>query len=162
MLKHVSDLVLDEVLTLINTAWENGQLPADWKHAVVVPILKPGKVATSPGSYRPIALTSVLCKTMERMVTNRLVYMLERRDFFSPYQSGFGLGRSTMDSVLMLDLDVRRALANKEVVAAVFLDIEKAYDILWKDGLVVKLFDAGIRGRMLNWIRDFLKDRTYR
>lgn len=50
MLKHVSDLVLDEILALINTVWENGQLPEDWKHAVVVPILKPGKVATSPGS----------------------------------------------------------------------------------------------------------------
>lgn len=116
MLKHVSDLVLDEILALINVVWENGQFPADWKHAVVVPILNPGNVATSPGSYRPVVLTSVLCKTMERMVTNRLVHMLERRDFFSPYQSGFRLGRSTMDSVLMLDLDVRRALANKEVV----------------------------------------------
>lgn len=58
-----------------------------------------------------------------------------------------------MDSVLVLDRDIKRALVNKEVVIGVFLDIERAYDMLWKEGLVIKLYDAGIRGRMLNWIK---------
>lgn len=47
--------------------------------------------------------------------------------FFVPYQSGFRLDWSTMDSVLMLDLDLKKALVNKEAVVAVFLDIEEAY-----------------------------------
>ncbi len=59
-----------------------------------------------------------------------------------------------MDSILVLDLDIRRAIANKEVVISVFLDIEKAYDTVWKEGLMIKLYDAGIRGRMLNWIKN--------
>ncbi len=118
--------------------------PAAWKHAVVVPILKPGKEAAKPGSYRPIALTSVMCKIMERMVTDWLTYKLEKRGRFTPIQSGFRVGRSTMDSVLALDLDIRKAKSNKEAVVAVFLDTEKAYDILWKEGLVIKLFNAGI------------------
>lgn len=65
-----------------------------------------------------------------------------------------------MDSIVMLDLDIRKALANKEAVVGVFLDIEKAYDMLWKEGLGLKLYDDGIRGRMLNWINNFLRDRT--
>lgn len=48
---------------------------------MIVPILKPGKEAECPGSYRPIALTAVICKIMERMVTDRLVYRLEKKGF---------------------------------------------------------------------------------
>lgn len=157
--KQMDDMALGELLALMNTVWQEG-IPAEWKHAVVVPILKPGKEASSPDSYRPIALTAVMCKVMERMVTDRLVYYLERQDYFAPHQSGFRLGRGTMDAVLGLDRDIKRALVNREVVVAVFLDIERAYDMLWKEGLVLKLYDAGIRGRMLNWIREFLVDRT--
>lgn len=126
---------------------------------MIVPILKPGKEAESPGSYRPIALTAVICKIMERMVTDRLVYRLEKKGFFSTYQNGFRLGRGTMDSILVLDDDIKKALVNKEVVVGVFFDIEKAYDMLWKEGVIIKLYDAGIRGRMINWIKDFLRLR---
>ena len=65
-----------------------------------------------------------------------------------------------MDSVISLDSDVKKAMVNKEGVAAVFLDIEKACDMLWKEGLIIKLYDAGIRGRMLNWVQDFLKNSS--
>ena len=65
------------MLALINNVWEGGCLPKEWKHAVIIPIVKPGKQADSPSSYRPIALTSVLCKIMERMITDRLVDKLE-------------------------------------------------------------------------------------
>ncbi len=135
---------MDEVLALKNTVWEEGVIPAAWKHAIVVPILKAGKEAAKPGPYRPTALTSVMCKIMERIVTNRLTYKLEEQGWFTPIQSGLRVGRSTMDSVLALDLDIRKAKSSKEAVVAVFLDIEKAYDMLWKEGLVIKLFNAGI------------------
>lgn len=65
-----------------------------------------------------------------------------------------------MDSVLTLDLDIKRAMANKEGLVAIFLDIEKAYDMLWKEGLMIRLYDAGVRGRILNWIRAFLQNRA--
>ena len=53
--------------------WAEGYLLKEWKHAVVVPTLKPGKNPSDPSSYHPVALTTVLCKIMEKMVTNRLV-----------------------------------------------------------------------------------------
>jgi len=159
IVKNLSVIVLEEILALMNHIWQEGRLPSAWKHALVVPILKPGKDASKAGSYRPIALTSVLCKIMERMVTDRLVYKLEKKGWFTSVQSGFRRGRSTMDAVTSLDSDIKKAMVNREVLLAVFIDIEKAYDMLWKEGLVIKLYEAGVRGRMINWIQDFLKDR---
>lgn len=160
MLKHLDDVVLEEILSLFNRIWEEGKLPEKWKHAVVIPILKPGKDPSAPSSYRPIALTAVLCKVMERMVTNRLVYVLETNNHFVNYQNGFRIGRNTLDSIAVLDQDIRKAIINKESVLSVFLDIEKAYDSMWKDGLLIKLHGAGIRGKMFHWIKDFLNNRS--
>jgi len=114
-------------------------LPTGWKHSVIVPIGKPGKDKTNVKSYRPIVLTSNLCKLMERMVTKRLGYTLESRGLITPYQSGFCAGRTTMDPVVCLENEIRKAQFNKESVLAVFFDIEKAYDMLWKEGLLIKL-----------------------
>lgn len=82
LLKHLEEGALEEMLALYNYVWEAGMLPTKWKHALVVPILKPGKDPSSPSSYRPIALTSVMCKVIERMVTNRLMHFLESNNFF--------------------------------------------------------------------------------
>lgn len=158
VLRQLDDAVLDELLAFINTVWKEG-ISDEWRHAVLVPILKPGKEANRPDSYRPIALTAVICKVIERTVTDHLVHCLVQRGYFAPHQTGFRLGRGTMDAVLGLDRDIKRALVNKEAVVAVFLDIERAYDMLWKEGLIIKLYDAGIQGRMLNWIREFLAGR---
>lgn len=125
-----------------------------------MPIAKPGKDKAQPSSYRPIGLTSNLCKLMERMVMSRLVYFIEKKGLFSQYQSGFRKGRSTMDSVVSLEAAIRKAQVNKEVVVGVFFDIEKAYDMLWKEGLLMKLDKMGITGKMYDWIKDFLLNRT--
>lgn len=160
MLEHVSDILLEELLSLMNEIWRQGRLPKLWKHAVVIPVLKPGKDPSSPSSYRPIALTSVLCKVMERMITDRLVHFLESKGALVEYQSGFRKGRCTMDNVMALDYEVRRAFANKESLVGVFLDIERAYDMVWREGLLVKLSGYGVCGRMFEWIRNFLEERT--
>ena len=69
--------------------------------ALIVPVLKQGKV--DPSNYRPNALTSQLVKTMEKMVTERLMYFIEIRDLFSLCLSRFHIGRNAMDSVLCLE-----------------------------------------------------------
>ena len=103
MLKHLGEKTLKELLKLYNKVWEKGRLPAVWKEAVVIPIRKPGKDPVKPSSYRPIALTSNICKIMERMITERLTYQLEKTGKIASYQSGFRRGRNTMDPVIRLD-----------------------------------------------------------
>lgn len=85
MIKHLSDPSLIVILNLYNKVWNSGKLPMEWKHGVIIPVAKPGKDHTQPINYRPIALTSNICKIMERMVMSRLVYVIERRDIFSPF-----------------------------------------------------------------------------
>jgi len=73
MLKHLPSEVLHILLNILNDIWLTGNCPSSWRPSYVVPIAKPGNDISNPTNYRPIALTSCVCKVMERMVNNRLV-----------------------------------------------------------------------------------------
>lgn len=64
-----------------------------------------------------------------------------------------------MDNVLCLESEIRKAQSNKEMVIAVFFDVEKAYDMLWKEGLLIKLANLGMKGKMYNCVLSFMFDR---
>ncbi|XP_023190232.1 uncharacterized protein LOC111608691 [Xiphophorus maculatus] len=160
MLSNLSEMSKKILLELYNKVWKEGILPDKWKEAIVIPICKPGKDPHSAESYRPIALTSCIGKIMEKMVNNRLIYYLELKEKIKSYQFGFRKGRSTIDSALCLEYEIRRAQINKESLIAIFLDIEKAYDMLWKEGLLIKIKQMGIRGRIYRWIKNFLTERN--
>ncbi|GFO43077.1 RNA-directed DNA polymerase from mobile element jockey [Plakobranchus ocellatus] len=72
-LRHLPESCLHTLLKLFNNIWTTRDIPPSWREASVVPIPKPGKDPSDPSNYRPIALTSCLCKTLERMVNDRLV-----------------------------------------------------------------------------------------
>ena len=101
-------------------------------------------------------------KTMEKMANDRLAYWVESKGRLQWYQSGFRRGRGTMDPVVCLEDAIRKAQVNRETVVAVFFDIEKAYDMMWTEGLLIKLNKIGVRGRMYRWISAFLSERTLR
>jgi len=69
---------VNTLLQALNNIWFAGNFPPSWRTSTVIPIPKPAKDTSNPNNYRPIALTSCLCKVMERMVNNRLVWFLER------------------------------------------------------------------------------------
>lgn len=125
-----------------------------------MPVKKSGKDHSYPGNYRAIALTSNVSKVMEKMVNDGLVHFLQSKNMLASYQIGFCRGRGLMDPFLCLEDEIRKAQIYKEVVVAVFLDVEKAYDMLCREGLMIKLDGLGIGGRMFNWIWDFLCSRT--
>lgn len=68
ILKKLSPKALEALLDLYNYIWNEGMLPKQWKTAIVLPLAKPGKDITKSSSYRPITLTSTLCKVMEKMI----------------------------------------------------------------------------------------------
>ena len=82
-LTHLPQDCLIILLKLFNTIGLSGEIPSSWKEAIVVPIPKPNRDLSDPTNYRPIALTSCLCKTMERMVNGRLVWVLESKTIIS-------------------------------------------------------------------------------
>lgn len=137
MLSHLRVTTLGIILRSFNMAWNAGKVLLAWKQSAIVLILKPGKISSDPSNYRPITLTLQLGKTMERMVTDR----------------------GAMDYVLCLESEVRINI-KKESLLAVMFDVEKAYDMLWRNGLLIKLNKFGIMGKMFNWVLDFLSKRT--
>ena len=149
------------ILRLFNAIWRRSRLPKAWKHAIVIPILKSGKDPHRTSSYRPISLTSTLSKLMERLVTNRLMWYLEKFNLLSNTQCGFRRGRSTADHIVRLQDLITRHQHNKGYVLAVFVDFERAFDMVWRKGLLIKLKEFGINGRMFDWIADFTTDRTF-
>ena len=122
MLKHLPDTSLETLLNIFNYIWTTGKFPEDWTLATIIPIPKPGKDPAEPNNYRPIALTSCLCKTLERMINKRLTWFLESNNHISRCQSGFRSDRSTTDNLVRLETFIRE----KEHVVAVFFDLEKS------------------------------------
>lgn len=109
MLKHLGFLTQMKLLGLYNKVWVEGRLPISWKEAIIIPIAKPGRDPTNPANYRPIALTSHVGKIMERMIVERMTFYVENKGLLSLYQSGFRKGRGTMDPVVCLETEIRKA-----------------------------------------------------
>lgn len=125
MLRHLSSDSLENLLLFFNLLWEKACFPQAWKHAHIIPLLKPNKDPSQPSSYRPIALTSCLGKTFERLINRRLVYMLESQRVLDNNQCGFRQGRSTLDHLVRLETVIREAFVNRQHCVAVFFDLER-------------------------------------
>ena len=162
MLKNLNLRSRNTLLAFYNHIWSSHEFPSSWREAVVVPILKQDKDGTDPLHYRPIALTSCICKLMEKMVNQRLVWFLEKTEFFDSTQCGFRKNRSTVDHLVSLDSAVRQSFASKQHTFAVFFDIEKAYDTAWRHAILRKLRKAGIRGHMGYFLANFIRERSFR
>ena len=162
MLKLLPQCALDALLATFNALWESGDFPAVWREAIIVPILKPGKTGSDPRDYRPISLTSSLCKLFEKMVNVRFTWYLEYHNIFANAQCGFRKNRSTVDHLVALDTAIRVAFKEKRHVGAIFFDIEAAYDSTWRHGVLMKVFQHGIRGPMGVFLQNFLSDRVFR
>ena len=89
LLKHLPHDSLLLLLYIFNHIWLTQDFPTSWKTTIIIPVPKHGKVFSDPGIYRPIALTSCLCKTMEQMVNSRLTWYIEHHMVITEFQIGF-------------------------------------------------------------------------
>ncbi|GFO13158.1 RNA-directed DNA polymerase from mobile element jockey-like [Plakobranchus ocellatus] len=99
---------------------------------------------------------------MERMVNARLYHYLEQSACLDESQSGFRRHRTTVDQLVRFTQSVINAWQAKSHTVAVFVDLEKAYDRVWRTGLEVRLQEHGITGRMYRWLKAFLTERFIR
>ena len=162
MIQHLGNIALQKLLDIFNLSWNKGELPQIWKEAKMIPILKKGKNKARAASYRPISLTSCVCKTMERIVNSRMKWHLETENIIASEQAGFRQYRSTEDQTTHLAQAIEDAFQDKKVMLATFIDFQKAFDKVWKDGLLVKLQRSGIHGNMYRWTKSYLHNRRAR
>src|SRR5215831_460847 len=102
-----------------------------------------------------------MCKLMEKIVNNRLNWYLEENNILKNYQTGFRKHKNTLDQIMKLQDTIHKFNATKGYTVGVFIDFEKAYDMIWRNGLLAKLKKIGITGNMFAFIKDFLENRTF-
>ena len=153
MIYNLEQIGKQMFLDIINDSWTRGWLPREWRKAIIITVKDPSKKSTSPESYRPIALTCISCKIMEKMILKRLTYFLNIKNLLSQEQYGFREGHYTTDKVLCFCQKIRDAHSRRLThhTAAVFLDLSKAFDRVWNQNLIIKLvYVFRIRERALN------------
>ena len=159
MIKRCHYVMKSYILEIFNKIYSEQCFPQNWKLSVILPLPKVGKDRSQPLNYRPISLTSCLCKLLEKMVNKRLMWYLEQGDYISKTQSGFRQNRSTTDSIVKFETDIRQAITRKEHSVAVFFDLTKAYDMAWRHGIIQKLYSFNLRGNLPIFIRNFMSGR---
>ena len=140
-----------------------GVFPEKWKKANVVPVHKENEKNLKE-NYRPISLLLIFGKILEKLIFDTLYQHLESSSLLNPNQSGFRPGDSTINQLLSIVNSISQAFdCNPPLdVCSVSLDISKAFDRVWHEGLLYKLRRNGISGRLLLLIESFLANRKQR
>jgi hypothetical protein len=153
---------LSKPLSLIfQCSMDTGKVPQDWKIANITAIFKKGNKSDA-GNYRPVSLTSIVCKLMETLVRNSLVDFMNRNNYFSDKQYGFISGRSTVLQLIRVLDTWTEILDRGGCVDVIYCDFMKAFDKVPHKRLCQVLQYYGITGSVLSWITDFLTDRRQR
>ena len=124
---------VDEVSPALKLIFEaslkQSELPTAWKHALIVPAYKGnGKCRSDPESYRPISLTSIVCKLLEHILYSKIMSHLTENEVLSEFQHGFREKRSGESQLLLTVNDFSKALNNGEQIDSILLDFSKAFD----------------------------------
>nr|VZI08040.1 unnamed protein product [Spirometra erinaceieuropaei] len=158
-LKELAGELSKPLSMLFHTSFETGYLPPDWKSAWITPLYKGGS-RVSANNYRPVSLTSICCKIMEKIIKQQLMQFLEQNHLLSDSQHGFRKGRSCVTNLLYCLEHWTRAVDRGDMVHAIYIDFKKAFDSVPHHRLLYKLSRAGVRGKLLMWIRSFLIGRS--
>ncbi|MBY0581070.1 MAG: hypothetical protein K2P53_05265, partial [Rickettsiales bacterium] len=158
-LKSIANIIAIPFSFLFELSMLTGVIPNIWKTAFVCPIFKKGNPSLST-NYRPISMTCISCKVMESIIDNSLKRYLQLNNFISIHQFGFLKRRSTCTQMLASLNEWTTAVNKKKEVDIIYIDFEKAFDSVSHSKLVYKLNCYGIKYELLNWITNFLTDRS--
>ena len=162
MIRHLPQQAKAHLLDIYNKFYKDSFFPHCWKESLIIPILKPGKTPSSPKSYRPIALTSCLSKLFERLLNERLSEYLIMKRVLTTAQSGGQKNRGTLDNLVKLEDVINRTFAAQEHYVSIFFDIERAYDMTWREGIILDMYALGLRGLLPKCIAAFLSERLFK
>ena len=160
-LKQCSEELYKPLCVIFQKSVDEGVLPHDWKTANVTCIFKKGD-KSDPSNYRPVSLTSIVCKILEKIFREVLVNHLSSHGLLSDCQFGFRKNRNTIIQLLSVLEDWTETIDNSLQVDTVYLDFRKAFDSVPHRRLLKKVEAYGISGKILNWLRSFLDGRLQR
>ena len=144
---------------IFNSTLKSRFVPKDWKVADVTTIFKKGKRELS-GNYRPVSLTSVVCKIMESIIRDGIIDHMKQNNLFSKKQFGFISGCSTVLQMLHVMEIWTSILDERASIDTIYCDYMKAFDKVPHKRLINKLSAYGLSESVVEWIKSFLSDRT--
>jgi hypothetical protein len=151
---------LAEIITFIfNECLAKNVVPSQWREANIAPVpkvKKPGK----PEDYRPVCLTSTLCKVLERILA-KIIFQRTKSLWLNNQQFGFLPGMSTTDALIQVIEDWANAIDKNQIIWAIFFDFSKAFDLVDHEILMRKL-EKYLPRWMTSWIAKYLLDRKQR
>ena len=141
-------------------SFDTGTIPSELKMQFITPVFKKGDKRKA-GNYRPISLTSHIIKIFERIVRRNIISYLETNKIITDTQHGFRSGRSCFTQLLDHMENIYKNLQENKEVDVIYLDYAKAFDKVDHEILLVKLKKLGIKGKLLQWIKDFLSNNRF-
>ena len=154
LIKKLCNSLCRPLSLLFNQFISIGFFPDFWRRAVVIPVFKKGATG-SLSNYRPISLTCVLSKVMERIVSRKVCDHLRLNNILSPDQHGFLNKRSTCTNLLKCYNDWSLSIQSREQTTVIYVDFSKAFDVVSHAKLFYRLHSYGIRENVLLWLKSF-------
>ena len=146
---------------VVNLSLKEGVVPFEWKEANIIPLFKKGSRNKSE-NYRPVSLTSVICKLLERLIKDRMVDFLVKHKLLNSSQHGFLKARSCLTNMLCFWEEITKWIDVGSPVDIIYLDFQKAFDKVPHQRLLLKLKIRGIGDSITDWIEQWVTDRRQR
>ena len=161
IIKLCENSICKNLSIIFNDCLNEGKFPHERKKAKVVSVLKKGN-KQSLENYRTIFLQPICSKVFERLIYNEIFTFFTENSLTSPNQSGFTPGDSCVNQLLVITYKICKLFVEEFEVRGIFLDISKAFDKVWQEGLLLKLNQNDISRNFLKLLRDFLSCRKQR
>ena len=159
LLKELSQEISEPLQIIFNNTIKYNILPDDWKKANITAIFKKGK-RNLASNYRPVSLTSIVCKIMEKIVRDHIITHMKNNKLFSSKQYGFINGRSTVLQLLNVLDKWTEVIDQGFAVDCVYMDFMKAFDTVPHRRLLGKMRSYKIDTKVISWVQDFLSQRV--
>ena len=163
MIKLCGESICTPLRIIFQNIIDTGTFPDQWKEANVTPVHKK-KDKQTVSNYRPISLLPLFAKIFERIVFKNLYNYLKSNNLITKNQSGFTPGDSGTNQLISLIHDIHKAFDDNRCleVRSVYLDMSKAFDKVWHEGLLHKLRQNGLEGNILKFFESYLSNRKQR
>jgi len=157
MIKNGGDCLTESMFKLFKKIVETNVIPKQWNLGIIIPIFKKGNI-NDLNNYRGITLTSCVSKIFNRIVANEISKFIEKDNALSEVQGGFRKNYRCEDHIFTLkSITACRRAEGKDTYMA-FLDFRKAFDTVWRDGLLLSAWNIGIRGNVWKLIDNLYTD----
>lgn len=162
VIKNLPIDIIKEYTIIFNNSFNQAYYPRRWKEAKVLPIPKKNKNQEEPQNYRPISLTSNISKIFEKLIKEQILKHSDQHNIIPNNQYGFKNNHSTTHALHKFSSDINNYLHKDLAIAAILLDLEKAFDSVWKNGLLLKLDKYKFPMGLILLIMDMIDNKTFR